>query len=80
MISLDFFDICYSFRNPKYPHLAIVVFALICFNHSGMTIDGEYVGKTEILRASDSESEPCNLPEFPKPIGGVTGALVNDKG
>ena len=38
-----------------------------------MTSQGEYVGKTELFEATDSDSQTCQLPEFPKPIGGVTG-------
>ena len=41
-----------------------------------MTVDGEYVGKTEIIEASEPESESCELPEYPKPTGGATGNKV----
>ena len=44
-----------------------------------MTVDGEYVGKTEIIEASEPESESCQLPEYPKPTGGATGGLVKNK-
>ena len=44
-----------------------------------MTVDGEYVGKTEIIEASEPESESCELPEYPKPTGGATGGLVKNK-
>ena len=44
-----------------------------------MTVDGEYVGKTEIIEALEPESESCQLPEYPKPTGGATGGLVKNK-
>ena len=44
-----------------------------------MTVDGEYVGKTEIIEASEPESESCELPEYPKATGGATGGLVKNK-
>ena len=44
-----------------------------------MTVDGEYVGKTEIIEVSEPESESCQLPEYPKPTGGTTGGLVKNK-
>ena len=44
-----------------------------------MTVDGEYVGKTEIIEASEPESESCQLPEYPEPTGGATGGLVKNK-